>query len=66
MADERQNCWEFQKCGKQTSCPAYPDQGRICFSVKGTHCRGEIQGGFVEKINKCKSTCNFYRTLDTI
>ena len=63
MAAERKNCWEFKKCGKQSDCPAYPGQGKICFSVKGTLCRGEIQGGFVDKIQKCKSGCDFYQVL---
>ena len=64
MTTERQNCWEALKCGKEAICPAYPDQGKICFSVKGTHCRGEIQGSYMEKVENCKSQCSFYRQIN--
>jgi len=63
MSNERPNCWEQLKCGKESVCPAYPNQGRICFSVKGTHCRGEVQGSYMDKINSCKESCSFYRQL---
>lgn len=55
------NCWEYQKCGKEENCPAYPKHGRICFSVTGTVCRGEVQGTYQEKIKICREHCNFYR-----
>lgn len=55
------NCWEYQKCGKEEQCPAYPKHGRICFSVTGTVCRGERQGSYQEKIKKCREHCDFYR-----
>jgi hypothetical protein len=58
------NCWEVMKCGSPESCPAYPDQGKICFSVVGTLCRGEQQGGYIDKIEKCKNLCKFYPTLE--
>ena len=64
MTEERLNCWEFKKCGKENSCPAYPDSGRICWSKSGTFCGGEIQLGFDKKRDKCK-VCDFYQTLDT-
>ena len=64
MSNEKLNCWEFKKCGKESSCPAYPDNGRICWSKTGTYCGGEVQLGFDKKRPKCK-VCNFYETLDT-
>jgi methyl-accepting chemotaxis protein len=54
------NCWEYQKCGREKECPAYPKHGRICFSVTGTVCRGELQGSYQEKIRKCRELCDFY------
>ena len=64
MSNERQNCWEALNCGRENQCPAYPDQGRICFSVKGTHCRGEVQGSYMEKIKSCENSCSFYGEIN--
>ena len=61
---EKQNCWENKKCGKESLCPAYPNSGRICWSVTGTICAGKVQLGFTDKKEKCKE-CGFYATLDT-
>jgi hypothetical protein len=60
---EKVNCWEFQKCGTEKSCPAYPIYGRLCFSVKGTLCRGEVQGDYQEKIKRCRTECKFYEKI---
>ena len=57
------NCWEIQKCGTEKECPAYPIYGRLCFSVKGTLCRGEVQGDYQDKIKRCRSECNFYKGI---
>jgi len=59
----RQNCWEVLKCGRQEGCPAYPNHGRACFAVTATMCRGEKQGSYEEKIQKCRSTCDFYNGI---
>ncbi len=56
-------CWEYQKCGKEEECPAYPNFGGTCFSVTGTYCRGEIQGAYGEKIKFCRADCDFYREV---
>lgn len=56
------NCWEFMKCEREQECPAYPNNGRTCFSVTGTVCRGETQGTYQEKIKKCREMCDFYKT----
>jgi len=58
------NCWEYMKCGKEQECKAYPDNGRICWSVTGTLCGGETQGGFATKKDRCKE-CRFNATLET-
>jgi methyl-accepting chemotaxis protein len=64
MTGGKLNCWEFKKCGKENSCPAYPDSGRICWSKSGTFCGGEVQKGFAEKKDNCLA-CSFYQTLDS-
>jgi hypothetical protein len=60
---ERMNCWEHRKCGREANCPAYPDHGRACFVVTGTWCRGEKQGSYEAKIEKCRVTCDFYKDV---
>ena len=65
MSTERPQCWDIMKCNVFSQCPAYPDQGRICFTVRGTLCRGEQQGGFLEKFEACKSVCRFYPMLES-
>lgn len=57
------NCWEALNCGRQETCPAYPNNGRTCYAVTGTMCRGEKQGTFIEKIEKCRSLCEFYKEV---
>lgn len=57
------NCWESLSCGKQENCPAYPNNGRVCFSIEKTLCRGEIQGQYLQKIEKCRESCSFYKDL---
>ena len=64
MTNDKPNCWEIMNCNDRANCPAYPDQGRVCYSVKGTLCRGEKQGGYIEKIQACQTKCRFYPTLD--
>jgi hypothetical protein len=59
----RVNCWESMNCGKEKTCPAYPDYGRNCFGVEGTQCMGETQGGFNDKISQCRKECNFFQGM---
>ena len=55
-------CWDAKKCptDRKEKCPAYPDQGRICFSVSGTLCRGEVQGNYLAKKAECEKLCDFF------
>ena len=53
------NCWEFKKCIVKEDCPAYPNFGKVCFSVEGTLCGGEKQGKYAAKIQRCRQ-CTFY------
>jgi len=64
MDTQRINCWEQRKCKVYEGCPAYPDQGRICFSVTGTLCRGETQGNYFKKIKMCKEQCEFIKMIN--
>ena len=61
-------CWEFMECGRISGgtkepemgiCPAYPDNGRFCWTVAGTFCMGKVCGSFAEKKNTC-FFCEFY------
>ena len=61
---DKKNCWEFKKCNKEHICPAYPNDGRICWSKSGTFCGGTVQLGFAVKQKECEK-CDFYQTLDT-
>jgi len=45
-------CWELEKCGK-LECPVYEKENERCWLVSGTHCRDEIQGMFLNKIEIC-------------
>lgn len=45
-------CWEMLQCGEY-SCPAYHATDVKCWLTPGTHCREEIQGQFLEKIEMC-------------
>lgn len=62
--DKKVNCWEFKKCGKDTTgdCPAYPKGGRVCYLVAGTLCGGKAQGAYAIKINNCRD-CDYYHAL---
>jgi hypothetical protein len=53
-------CWEFQKCGRETECPAYPNRGFDCWNVEGTLCRGERQGAYDQKVKSCREVCKYY------
>jgi hypothetical protein len=54
-------CWEFRKCGKEKECPAYPNNGFNCWTVKSTVCRGQVQGEYHEKIGGCRHLCDYYQ-----
>jgi len=53
-------CWEFQKCGRERECPAYPDNGFSCWNVEGTICRGRRQGPYEAKVGECRKSCKYY------
>jgi PAS domain S-box-containing protein len=53
-------CWEVFKCGEE-GCPAYHSKNLNCWLFSGTHCRNEIQGKFIEKIDLCLG-CRAFRS----
>jgi hypothetical protein len=61
------------KTGELGVCPASEDKrldevhdgknsGRGCWMVAGTHCGGEVQGTFAQKIKNCMD-CDFYNAV---
>jgi PAS domain S-box-containing protein len=51
-APRKVKCWEVFTCEKK-ECPAYKSRNLKCWLFSGTHCRNEIQGKFIEKIELC-------------
>ena len=47
-------CWEVKACD-QAACPCYGKPALRCWQVAGTHCAGEVQGGFALKLGRCES-----------
>jgi PAS domain S-box-containing protein len=56
-------CWEVFTCDKKL-CPAYRSRNLKCWLFSGTHCRNEIQGKFLEKIEMCLGCKVFQSTKD--
>lgn len=52
-------CREVFQC-HETACPAYTSEDIKCWLFSGTHCRSEIQGQFLEKMELCTS-CRVFR-----
>lgn len=46
-------CWELKDCGKE-NCPGYGGDNLRCWQIAGTHCGGEIQGVFAQKLGRCE------------
>lgn len=61
-------CWEIMRCGVEKSenaaarCPAFPNYGRICWSVAGTLSETKVHCTVAEKIGDCRK-CSFYETV---
>lgn len=62
---KKQKCWEVFHCN-QATCPAFMSkEGLRCWLVAGTHCRDEIQGKFLEKMEMCLCCSIFRGNMDT-
>ena len=45
-------CWKVFTCNEE-ECPVYGSGELKCWLISGTHCRNEIQGRFLEKMEMC-------------
>jgi PAS domain S-box-containing protein len=48
----KNKCREYFAC-RRRECPVYKAKDKKCWLVSGTHCRNEIQGKFIEKMEIC-------------
>ena len=59
-------CWKYNNCPKDKyeECPAYPDNGRDCWSVtEKKYDKGKSEASSIlEKLYLCKNNCNFFKT----
>jgi methyl-accepting chemotaxis protein len=53
-------CWEHMNCKKESQCPAHPIRGFECWNVQGTLCRDQLQGSYHDKIEECRTKCDYY------
>lgn len=60
---EMVRCWDFFLC-KEKECPAYKAKDLKCWLFSGTHCRDEIQGKFLEKMELCLNCEVFNVNMD--
>lgn len=56
-------CWELFQCHEK-ACPAFKSKDVKCWLFSGTHCRDEIQGKFIEKIEMCLD-CEAFKSNNT-
>ena len=56
-------CWKLFNCHEQ-ECPVYQSKERQCWLVSRTHCRNEIQGKFLEKMEMCVRCEAFQANID--
>ena len=58
-------CWEYMHCGMESAeearrkCPAYPNYGRICWSIAGSFADEKAQCVPAEQLGDCRK-CEFY------
>jgi len=60
---KKTKCWEVFKCDKK-KCPVYKSKFLRCWLISGTHCRDEIQGKFIEKMEMCLECKVFSANMD--
>lgn len=56
-------CWELFEC-QELDCPVYELKESKCWLISGTHCRSEIQGKFLEKMEMCLGCDAFTSNID--
>jgi PAS domain S-box-containing protein len=60
---ENVKCWEMFTCNDE-GCPVYELKELRCWLISGTHCRQEIQGKFIEKMEMCLNCVIFEANMD--
>jgi diguanylate cyclase (GGDEF)-like protein/PAS domain S-box-containing protein len=60
---EKVNCRDFFGC-KEQECPVYATGDLRCWLISGTHCRNEIQGKYIEKMEMCLGCEVFELNMD--
>jgi archaellum component FlaC len=60
---DKVKCWEVFECD-ETECPVYQKKELKCWLIQGTHCRNEIQGKFLEKMEMCLQCEPFRANMD--
>ena len=63
MVKEKIKCWEFFRCN-ELECPVFKTMEVMCWLISGTHCRNEIQGKFLEKMEMCLECEPFKANID--
>ena len=56
-------CWQLFECNDK-DCPAHKAKQLRCWLIPGTHCRNEIQGKFLEKMEMCLECEPFRANMD--
>jgi signal transduction histidine kinase len=62
-------CWEHMKCGAEKNegpgkgCPAYPNFGRICWTVAGVFSERNVRGIVAHEVHDCRK-CEFYLRVE--
>jgi len=60
---DKVKCWECFECNEQ-ECPVLKSKELNCWLIPGTHCRNEIQGKFLEKLEMCIECEPFKANMD--
>ncbi len=64
IANNKVKCWEIFKCN-ELECPAFHSENLNCWLFTGTHCRNEIQGKFIDKVEMCINCQIFVKNMDS-
>jgi PAS domain S-box-containing protein/putative nucleotidyltransferase with HDIG domain len=60
---DKVKCWELFRCAEK-KCPAYKSKNLKCWLFSDTHCRNEIKGKFLEKMEMCLDCKVFKKNMD--
>ncbi len=58
QSGDGKSCWQVRKCtgSMKKDCPAFQyQQGRLCWLVNGTYCRGKAASSWPEKMAQCRN-----------